>query len=109
MLAPIKRNLDRVKIAKVTTDMLYEELSQLTMTQDKSTKEKEMEQATTEFKRALDALQKALQRKECDIQESQQTSQDNVSHDVATVPELSVAELEDLVDIVRIDPNDVTL
>ena len=109
MLAPIKRNLDRVKIAKVTMDMLYEELSQLTSTQDKSTKEKEMEQATTELKRALDAIQKALQRKESVIQESQETSKDEVPHNVATIPELSVAELEDLVDIVRIDPNDVTL
>ena len=68
-----------------------------------------MEQATTELKRALNALQKALQRKERDIQESQQTSQDDASHDVATVPELSVAELEDIVDIVRSDPNNVTL
>ena len=111
MLAPIKRNLDRVKIAKVTMDMLYEELSQLTTTEDKSTKEKEMEQATTELKRALDALQKALQRKERDIQESQQASQDNPTHDidVATVPELSVAEVENLVDMVRSDPNDVIL
>ena len=107
VLAPIKRNLDRVKIAKVTMDMLYEELSQLTSTQDKSAKEKEMEHATTELKRALDALHKALQRKEHDIQESQKsTLKDEIPHNVATIPELSVAELEDLVDIVKIDPND---
>ena len=73
-------------------DMLYEELSQLTSTQDKSTKEKEMEQATTELKRALDAIQKALQRKESVIQESQETSKDEVPHNMATIGLLRVSE-----------------
>lgn len=103
ILAPIKRNLDRVKIAKVTMDMLYEELTEIISTQDKSAKEKEMEQATTELKRALDALQKALQRKEHDIQESLKTTKDEVPANVTTIPELSVAELDDLVDIVTSD------
>ena len=61
VLKPILRS-ERVKMANVHLQLLHEELSKLSLSEEKKQKEAEMESAMTELKKAQDALQKSLER-----------------------------------------------
>lgn len=103
-LTSIKCNLERVKVAEATLEMLYDELSQMELQSEKKQKEIELETAMTELKKAQAALHRALTRKENDLAAQEKKEKENaIETHVADAPTLSSEELDDLVEIVKMD------
>lgn len=101
-LKGIQHNKERVKTADAHLQLLYHERSQLTSREECKTKEKEMEMAMTELKKAQDSLNKALKNRERDVKAGFRAEEAQPLK-VADVPQLSSEELEGLVEAVKID------
>ena len=89
-----------MKTADAHLQLVYDERTQLTSREECKIKEKEMEMALTELKKAQDSLTKALKNRERDIKAAESAQALKV---VADVPQLSGEELEGLVEAVKID------
>ena len=103
ILKGIQHNTERVKTADAHLQLLYHELSQLTSREECKTKEKEMEMAMTELKKAQDSLNKALKNRGRDLKAILKAKDEQAFKVVADVPQLSSEELEGLVEAVKID------
>ena len=99
ILKGILRNTERVKMADSHLNLLYDELQ---LSEEKTSKEKEMDSAMTELRRAQDALHKAIENKRVDVNKAEQPH-DSVVIPVADAPDLTGEELDDLVEAVKTD------
>ena len=110
LLTPVTSNLDRMLTAYATVNATSESIAALTSTAEKKKMEKELDEETSELKKAQDALVKALERRKIPLLTAKHDEEEKLiaSATVAAAIQLSDDEMGHLIETVKNEYPDST-